>query len=173
MRKKYQIIKTFTFDAGHRMYNHDLLSDRGAELLKDKASTLGWKRYQCSHPHGHTFRVEIVIESDFLDNQNVVLDTDKIKRVIKDFMDIYDHAYIIGKDDPLREDFIKLFQGYRVVVIDAVPTAEAIAEEIYNFFDNRFKVLATDEYKKTFKLSEIRLRMASTIEAIYKKEEES
>ena len=165
---RYQIIKEFWFDAGHRMYSHDLLRDRGASLMQDQASALGWQRFKCSHPHGHTFHVELVFESETLDAQCVVVDTDKIKRVIQDFMDKYDHAYIIGKDDPLKDGFLELFKDFRVVVIDAVPTAESIAEEIYKFFDNQFrKLLPPEEYPITFRLVEVRLRMATTLVAVY------
>lgn len=166
---RYQIVKEFWFDAGHRMYNHDLLRDRGALLARDQAPALGWQRFKCSHPHGHTFHVELVFESETLDAQYLVIDTDKIKRVIQEFMDKYDHTYIIGKDDPLREGFLKLFEGFRVVVIDAVPTAESIAEEVYKFFDNRFRTLLPyNEYPMTFRLVEVRLRMATTLVAVYR-----
>jgi len=165
---RYQIVKQFWFDAGHRMYNHDLLKDRGASIMKEQASTLGWERFKCSNPHGHTFHVEIVFESETLDVQYTVIDTDKVKRVIREFMDKYDHAYILGKDDPLKEGFLKLFEGYRIVIIDAVPTAEAIAEEVYKFFDERFKKLLPNEYPGEFRIVEVRLRMATTLVAIYK-----
>jgi hypothetical protein len=36
----YQIIKEFWFDAGHRMYNHDLLRDRGASLVRGNVSNV-------------------------------------------------------------------------------------------------------------------------------------
>ncbi len=165
---KYQIEKEFWFDAGHRMYSHDLLRDRGSLLMHDQASSLGWQQFKCSHPHGHTFHVMLVFESEKLDGQCLVVDTDKVKRVIKDFMDKFDHSYILGKDDPLKDGFLKLFEGYRVVVIDAVPTAEAIAEEVFKFFDERFRsTLPEDEYPFSFKLAEVRLRMATTLVAIY------
>jgi 6-pyruvoyltetrahydropterin/6-carboxytetrahydropterin synthase len=165
----YQIIKEFWFDAGHRMYNHDLLRDRGASLVRDQASALGWQRFKCSHPHGHTFHVELVFESETLDAQYLIVDTDKIKRVIQEFMDKYDHAYIISKNDPLKEGFLKLFEGFRVVVIDAIPTAESIAEEVYRFFHSRLTtLLPPDEYPMTYKLAEVRLRMATTLVAVYR-----
>ncbi|MEO0264849.1 MAG: 6-carboxytetrahydropterin synthase [candidate division WOR-3 bacterium] len=164
----YRIIKKFWFDAGHRMYNHDILADRGAKLVNQTSSDLGWQRFKCANPHGHTFHVELFFESDSLDAQCVVIDTDKIKRVIKEFMDKYDHAYILGKDDPLKEGLLKLFEGYRIVIMDAVPTAEAIAEEIYRFFDKRLRTILSDEYPSTFRLVEVRLQMATTLVAIYR-----
>lgn len=165
----YQIIKEFWFDAGHRMYNHDLLRDRGLRLMQDEASKLDWQRFKCSNPHGHTFHVGLVFESDSLDAQYLVIDTDKVKKVIKYFMDIYDHSYILGKDDPLKEGFLELFKGFRVVVIDAVPTAESIAEEVYKFFDERLQsLLPAEEYPGAFRLAEVRLRMATTLTAVYR-----
>jgi len=166
---KYLIAKEFWFDAGHRMYGHDLLKDRGAQLLKGKESILGWQRYKDIHPHGHTFRVKIFLESMNLDAQYMIVDTDKVKRVIKEFMDIYDHAFLIGRDDPIKDKFLDLFKGCRIVVMDSVPTAETIVEEIFNFFDKRFRALLDkEEYPRKFKIAEIQLHTASTAMAIYK-----
>jgi 6-pyruvoyl-tetrahydropterin synthase len=84
-------------------------------------------------------------------------------------MDKYDHAYIISKNDPLKEGFLKLFEGFRVVVIDAIPTAESIAEEVYRFFHSRLTtLLPPDEYPMTYKLAEVRLRLATTLVAVYR-----
>jgi len=164
---KYKIIKEFWFDAGHRMHSHDLLSDRGAGLLKFEEKELGWKRFKCSNPHGHTFHVWLVIEAQNLDKQNLVIDTDKIKKVISYFIEKYDHSYILDKNDPIKEDFINLFQGYRVVIIDGDPTAERIAKEVYDFFDEKFKEMIPNEYPKEFRIREVRLKMATTLVAIY------
>ncbi len=166
---RYQITKEFWIDFGHRMHKHDLLSDRGASLLKGKESSLGWFRHKDAHPHGHTLVAQVVLESENLDSQSMSIDTDKVKRVIQEFIDKYDHAFFIAKDDPVKDGFLKLFQGYRIVIMDKTPTAEAIAEFIYNFFDKRFrKLLSSEEYPKGFKIYEVRIRTAHTARAVFK-----
>ena len=168
---KYQIIKEFWIDIGHRMFKHDLLSDRGASLLQDQKSSLGWIRHKDIHPHGHTLIIQVVFESEELDNQGMSIDTDKVKRVIKEFIDKYDHSFLISKDDPVKDAFVELFKDYRIVVMDKIPTAEAIAEEVYNFFDKRLReLLPSDEYPDSFKIAEIRIKTAHTASAVYKPE---
>lgn len=165
---RYQIIKEFWIDIGHRMYRHDLLRDRGASILEGKENELGWSRHKDIHPHGHTLIIELVLGSEELDAQGMSIDTDKVKRIIKEFTDIYDHSFLIAKDDPVIESFMEIFKGCRIVVMDKIPTAEAIAEEIYKFFDKRFKELAPEEYPNTFKIDEVRVRTAHTASAVYK-----
>jgi 6-pyruvoyltetrahydropterin/6-carboxytetrahydropterin synthase len=166
---KYQIIKEFWIDIGHRMFNHDLLANRGASLLQGKESSLGWTRYKDIHPHGHTLIIQIVLESEELDVQGMSIDTDKVKRVIKEFMDKYDHSFLISKDDPVKDAFLELFKGCRIIVMDKTPTAEVIAEEIYHFFDKRFReLLPPDEYPNSFKIAEVRIKTAHTASSVYK-----
>lgn len=165
---KYQIIKEFWIDIGHRMWRHDLLSGRGSSLLKDNENSLGWIRNKDIHPHGHTLIIQIVLESETLDEQHMCVDTDKVKRVIKEFIDLYDHSFFIEESDPVKDAFLELFKGLKITVMDKTPTAEAIAEFIYNFFDRRFKELSPNEYMKGFKIAEIRVKTAHTASAIFK-----
>lgn len=165
---RHQIIKEFWIDIGHRVYRHDLLSGRGASLWKDKESELGWSRHKDLHPHGHTLVIQLVLGSNKLDLQGMSIDTDKVKRVIKEFEDIYDHAFFIAKDDPVLDSFLEIFKGCRIVIMDKMPTAEAIAEEVYKFFDKRFKELAPEEYPSTFQIDEVRIKTAHTASAVYK-----
>lgn len=165
---RYKIIKEFWIDIGHRMYKHDLLKDRGASILIKNSESIGWERNKDIHPHGHTLIIQIVIESETLDPQGMSIDTDKIKAIIKEFKDKYDHAFILSKDDPIKDKFIDLFKECRVVTMDKIPTAEAIAEEVYKFFDLKFKELCSaDEYPVQFRISQIIVKTAHTASAIY------
>jgi 6-pyruvoyltetrahydropterin/6-carboxytetrahydropterin synthase len=166
---KYQIIKEFWIDIGHRVFNHDLLASRGSSLLKGEEPFLGWTRYKEIHPHGHTLTIQLVLESEHLDDQGMIIDTDKVKRVIKEFIDKYDHSFFISEDDPVKDVFLELFRGCRIIVLDKVSTAEVIAEETYNFFDKRFKeILSPDEYPAGFRIAEVRVKTAHTINSVYK-----
>lgn len=67
----YTITKQFKFEAAHRLEN----------LPKD---------HKCSRDHGHSFRVEIVVEAGKLDKRGFVADYaefDFLKRYINDYLD--------------------------------------------------------------------------------------
>lgn len=164
---RFLIAKEFWIDIGHRMYSHDLTKDRGSALVKD-TSNLGWKRFKDIYPHGHTIRIKIFVESLQLDGQSMIVDTDKIKQVIREFEDVWDHAFVLGKDDPLKETFLNLFEGVRVVVLDDNPTAEVMAAAIFDFFDKRFReLLPAEEYPDGFKIARIDMRTATTASIEY------
>ena len=85
----------------------------------------------CQHPHGHNAVVEIHLEADRLDGRNMVADFGDIKRIVKGWIDQeLDHKMILRKDDPLTAMLQKM--GEPVYVLDSNPTAERIAQLIYD-----------------------------------------
>lgn len=105
----YRIAKRFTFDAGHRLAKHPEL---------------------CRFPHGHTYRVEVVLRADALDANDMVCDYQVLKTLVRRELDRLDHAMILGPDDPARAAFAPFAE--RVVVLDGGdPTAEVIARHLY------------------------------------------
>jgi len=135
----FTIVKTFHFDAGHRIWSHDLLRGKGAALVPDNIQDVANVRTKCANPHGHTFYVEVHLESECIDEQGMIIDTDALKFAIKEIEQLLDHAYILHKDDPIKEDFINLFRGYKVVIIDIMPTAEGLAQYIYMLLKEKLK----------------------------------
>lgn len=143
----FNVVKTFHFDAGHRIWNHDLMRGRGYKLLSNNMPEIAPLRTKCANPHGHTFYVEVHLESDHIDEQGMIIDTDALKLAIKEIEQLLDHSYILHKDDPILEDFLKLFHGYKVVVIDIMPTAEGIAQYIYLKLRERLREVLVDGIK--------------------------
>ena len=85
----------------------------------------------CQHPHGHNAVVEIHIEADRLDGRNMVADFGDIKRIVKGWIDQeLDHKMILRTDDPLAAVLQKM--GEPVYLLDSNPTAERIAQLIYD-----------------------------------------
>lgn len=71
----YTISKRFTFDAAHR--------------LKGLPSS-----HKCSHLHGHTYTVEIIVSAMDLDENGFVLDFAELSP-LKEYIDtVLDHAYL-------------------------------------------------------------------------------
>ncbi len=104
----FKVAKQFTFDAGHRLPSHPEL---------------------CRHPHGHTYRVEVVVEAPSLDPGSMVCDYKALSLLVRSVLAPLDHAMILWREDPLREVLEKA--GERVVALDAEPSAEVLAQHIF------------------------------------------
>ena len=49
--------------------------------------------------HGHSYKLELELESSFLDNAGMVYDFGLLKQEIKEIIDSFDHAITLFKDD--------------------------------------------------------------------------
>lgn len=100
-----KITQHVTFDAAHRLLNYN---------------------GNCNQCHGHSWSVEIEIESDRkLDDCGMLIDY----RVLKSyFSDYWDHRAILNIDDPL----VDVLRGMdlTVTILNGNPTAENIANKI-------------------------------------------
>ena len=106
----YSVTKRIDFCYGHRLMDYDGI---------------------CRHPHGHNAVVEIDIRSDTLDHRNMVTDFSDIKRIVKGWIDReIDHKMILRTDDPLAD--VLRTMGEPVYLLDSNPTAERIAQLIYD-----------------------------------------
>jgi 6-pyruvoyltetrahydropterin/6-carboxytetrahydropterin synthase len=101
-----------TFEAGHR-----LLFYKG----------------KCESPHGHTFKVEILVSSENLNDLGFVVDfvelKDKVNRWIEEN---WDHAFLVsGEDQELRRALDSLTDKKVFVFEDGNPSAENMARFFY------------------------------------------
>lgn len=109
---RYRICKTFTVESGHMLSKHP---------------------ERCRFPHGHTRRIEIVISSESLDANDMVVDFKALRMAVEDYVERYDHAIAMNSVDPLLPD-IRRIHPESVIVFEAVdPTTEVIARDIYDF----------------------------------------
>ncbi len=114
----YRICKTFEIENGHMLSKHP-----------DK----------CKFPHGHTRKVEFILEADELDANEMVCDFKIVKETMEAFLDKYDHAMCVNTNDPKYAD-LKSTYGERVIGFDdKVPTTEVIAKTIYEHFKIQLK----------------------------------
>ena len=114
----YRICKTIEIENGHMLTHHP-----------DK----------CRFPHGHSRKVEIVIEADALDAGGMVCDFKIVKDAVGDYLETFDHALCINTQDPMFQT-LKAAYGERVIAFaDAEPTTEVLAK---TFFDACKKHLA-------------------------------
>jgi 6-pyruvoyltetrahydropterin/6-carboxytetrahydropterin synthase len=107
----YRICKSFEVENGHMLSKHP-----------DK----------CRFPHGHSRKVEIVIESPELDENQMVCDFKIIKVALEEWLDRFDHALCMNTDDSDYQDF-KVRYGDRVIGFEHQdPTTEVMAKTIFD-----------------------------------------
>lgn len=80
---------------------------------------------RCSHSiHGHSFKLEVSLASDHLDNAGMILDFGLLKNSIKQFIDAFDHCHVLwNKDKESYRNFIKR-ENDRWIELSVNPSAE-------------------------------------------------
>ena len=112
----YRICKTFEVENGHMLSKHP-----------DK----------CRFPHGHTRKVELVLEAAALDGNDMVCDFKAVKEAVGEFLEGFDHAMCMNVQDPM---FAQLKQQYgeRIIGFEAMdPTTEVLAKVVYDHLQSR------------------------------------
>ncbi len=105
----FTVSRDFAFCYGHRLLNYN---------------------GKCAHLHGHNGTVRIVLASEKINEQGMVLDFADLKRTIGAWIDEnLDHRMILGANDPLVSVLKEM--GEPVFLVDANPTAEKLAQLIF------------------------------------------
>ena len=106
----YRICKSFEVESGHMLAKHP---------------------EKCRFPHGHTRKVEFILQADALDANDMVCDFKVLKELMGEFLDGYDHALCMNTEDPKYSD-MKAAYGERVIGFEKTdPTTEVMAETIF------------------------------------------
>ena len=81
--------------------------------------------------HGHSYKIEVLLESNYLDDGQMVYDFGLTKRYIKELIDSFDHAITLwSKDDINYVDTMKTYSN-RWVELPVSPSAEQFSRVIY------------------------------------------
>ncbi len=133
-----QITTRLEFDAGHRIPCH---------------------KSQCRNLHGHRYVIEITLSGDIINQENtsengMVMDFSDVKKIARDsVVDVWDHAFLVFKDDVAVLNFLNSLPDHKTVVFSTVPTAENMAAEAFKILNNQYK----DIYGNQLKLERVRL----------------
>ncbi len=161
----YTITTVYKLDIGHRTWSKDIRHCRGKEFYQDSLAPS-----KCANIHGHSILVSTTLESETLDEQNCVMDTDLIKAAFRRVVNELDHAFIMDKNDPLFEDMKGLIakENLRLYVVDFSPSFEALAKHLFE----KMKALMSEHgYDKVLKMKEIKISGENmTIAATYREE---
>ena len=85
--------------------------------------------------HGHSYKVEVLFESNYLDNGQMVYDFGLTKLMIKELIDSFDHATAIwDKDDKEYIEAIKK-HSLRWISLPVSPSAEQFSRVIFLIID--------------------------------------
>jgi 6-pyruvoyltetrahydropterin/6-carboxytetrahydropterin synthase len=100
--------KDFWFSMGHTLHEH---------------------QGKCANLHGHNYKLQVVVESDSLNQLQMVMDFSDLKEIVSGVIDDhYDHRFLIAEFDP-RAETLKQIDS-TVVVVPYNPTAEMVAQAI-------------------------------------------
>jgi len=106
----YRVCRVFEIENGHMLSKHP-----------DK----------CRFPHGHSRRVECVLEAPDLDGREMVCDFKVVKLVLEGYLAGYDHALCMNTEDPAYGE-LKARYGDRVIGYESEdPTTEVLARDIF------------------------------------------
>ena len=108
----YQIRIEFTFNSRHRLLDYN---------------------GKCAYPHGHTYRTEVFIESQSLNDLGLVYDFTDLKDKIKTWVDEnWDHAFLVNSQD---SELIAGLGGASLVRLyefqDENPSCEVMSRVLY------------------------------------------
>ena len=81
--------------------------------------------------HGHSYKIEVLLESNYLDHGQMVYDFGLTKRYIKELIDAFDHAITLwsGDDKVYVEDMKK--HSTRWVELPVSPSAEQFSRVLF------------------------------------------
>lgn len=113
----YQVEKRFTLPMGHRLSKH---------------------KGRCSSIHGHNITVLVGVSSKELNDNYMVIDFSDLKRMVQVFLDEWDHCLLVNENDWKFADVCSEI-GMRVKRFDFDPTAEKLAELLFNTLKVRIK----------------------------------
>ncbi len=130
------IRKLFKFENAHIV--------RGCSTVKCRSSL-----------HGHSYQVELLFESNFLDNGQMVYDFGLMKQNMKDLIEAFDHSIALWNGD--TKEYIKDMKNhsFRWVELPVSPSAEQFSRVIFLLIDRLLNLTTTVNGEKEVKLNSV------------------
>jgi len=130
------IRKLFKFENAHIV--------RGCSSVKCRSSI-----------HGHSYKVELLFESNFLDNGQMVYDFGLMKQNMKDLVESFDHAITLWSGDDKRyiEDMKR--HSDRWVMLPVSPSAEQFSRVIFVMVERLLNLTSTQNGERAVTLNSV------------------
>ena len=137
------IRKLFKFENAHVV--------RGCSTIKCRSSV-----------HGHSYKVELLFESNFLDNGQMVYDFGLMKQNMKDLVESFDHAITLwsGDDAVYLRDMKK--HSARWIELPVSPSAEQFSRVIFVMIERLLSLTSTSNGEKEVKLHSVIVHETAT-----------
>ena len=112
--------------------------------------------------HGHSYIVEVFLEANGLDNAGMILDFGVMKNEVGDFIDSFDHAVCIWKED--NDQYVKFMQenSDRHIVMPVSPSAENLSYLMYSFIRAILANTHLDNGEDLIRLKSVRVHETAT-----------
>lgn len=121
-----------------------------AHIVRDCATQ------RCSQNiHGHSYEVEVILHSNFLDRGGMVYDFGLMKLHIKEIIDSFDHAITLGIHDgqAYKDDMKK--HSKRWIALPVNPSAEQFSRVFFLLIDRLLQLTIMQNEEKEVKLHSI------------------
>ena len=105
--------------------------------------------------HGHSYKVELLFESDFLDNGQMVYDFGLMKQNMKALIDSFDHSIAIWNKDSKEYITDMKKNSARWVQLPVSPSAEQFSRVIFLMIDKLLKLTSSVNGEKNVKLHSV------------------
>lgn len=112
--------------------------------------------------HGHSYKCEVLLSSNFLDNASMVYDFGLMKQGIRTLIDSFDHSTTIfsGDSDEYKDDIKK--HSLRWVEIPYNPSAEQFCRIFFVMIDRLLSITQMQNGEKEVKLHSIIVHETAT-----------
>jgi len=130
------IRKMFKFENAHIV--------RGCSTVKCRSSL-----------HGHSYRVELLFESNFLDSGQMVYDFGLMKQNMKALVESFDHAVALWSGD--SKEYLQDMKKHSVrwVELPVSPSAEQFSRVIFVMIERLLKLTSTQNGEKEVTLNSV------------------
>jgi 6-pyruvoyltetrahydropterin/6-carboxytetrahydropterin synthase len=130
------IRKLFKFENAHIV--------RGCSTVKCRSSL-----------HGHSYKVELLFESNFLDNGQMIYDFGLMKQNMKALVESFDHSITLWSED--NKEYLKDMKTHslRWIELPVSPSAEQFSRVIYVLIDKLLKLTSSVNGEREVKLNSI------------------
>jgi len=130
------IRKMFKFENAHIV--------RGCSTVKCRSSL-----------HGHSYRVELLFESNFLDSGQMVYDFGLMKQNMKALVESFDHAVALWSED--SKEYLQDMKKHSVrwVELPVSPSAEQFSRVIFVMIERLLKLTSTQNGEKEVSLNSV------------------
>ena len=127
-----------------------LFKFENAHIVRDCSS----KRCKYSI-HGHSYKIEVLLESNYLDNGQMVYDFGLTKFYIKELIDSFDHAITLWSADD--KGYIKDMQNNskRWVLLPVSPSAEQFSRVIFLMVEKVLDLTVKNNAEREVKVNSV------------------